>query len=673
MNSSKNLLGNEHSPYLLQHKDNPVFWSPWGPAAFKAAADQNKPIFLSIGYSTCYWCHVMEHDSFEHQEVADVLNQSFISIKLDREERPDIDQVYMDAVVGLTGHGGWPMSVFLTPELKPFWAGTFFYRADFIAILQGLAQAWQGDRENVQASAQKIIEVLRTEREGESGELNAPELLKSAFNSLQQHFDRQHGGFGSAPKFPPSQQVRLLLRLNATQPNDVALKMADSSLECMARGGIYDQLGGGFHRYSTDAGWTVPHFEKMLYDNALLVVAYLEAYQVTKKLLFASVARETLEYVAREMCGESGQFFCAQDAGAVDKEGEYYVWSSDELKTLLDSEEFAAIRDSYQITDSGNFENNTNILVAAQSLDWSAKEVPPLLTALKKLRTERALRASPLLDDKTLTGWNGLMIAAFATGFRVLGEARYLKIAQRAASFIHDHLYRDGKLLRRFRGGDSAIDAVLEDYSYLISGLIELYQCDFDTRWLLWARRLQSQQDAKFWDVNRPGYLSSKAADVIVQKREFADGATPSANSVSLSNLARLFAFFGDTSLRTRHMALLAAMAPGISEHPTAYCTALQDLANAPAEQIEVVISAGEKNPEKARELVRLLYAEFAPGRVIGFNPVGSEVNNAEIPLLKGRGAVDGATAVYVCRNGVCKLPVFEPGVDIAQNLELFK
>ncbi|MDO8644678.1 MAG: thioredoxin domain-containing protein, partial [bacterium] len=578
-----NRLGKEKSPYLLQHKDNPVHWFPWGPAAFETAKKENKLIFLSIGYSTCHWCHVMEEDSFERKEVADVLNRDFISIKVDREERPDVDRIYMDAVVAMTGQGGWPLSVFLTPDLKPFFGATFVPRANFIQLLKNIQNVWETQREKILESSEQLMTHLQgapqnipsepipppqnfpplsakgrinpsAEKRGGRGDFLP--ILEESLHSFEDTFDSSFGGFGRAPKFPKSVDCSLLLRLHQRFKDvgaihESPLQMVTLTLDKMARGGIYDHLGGGFARYSTDNRWLVPHFEKMLYDNALLTWTYLEAFQVTGNERFASVARETLDYVLRDMTHPEGGFYSAEDADSQREEGKFYVWNEAELKSLLIPEEFDLFKKVYQVTPEGNFvehgkpNHHTTILSLSEGYDWKIKEDPLLKSAHQKLFAARKKRIHPHKDDKVLTEWNGLMIAAMAKGYQVLGDEKYLQASQHAAEFIKKNLSPSGGLLRRFRDNHAAIPAFASDYAFLIHGLIELYQSDFNPDWLQWAKELQETQDKLFWDSKDGGYFFSEesAQDLIVRTKETHDGATPSGNSVSLLNLLRLNAF----------------------------------------------------------------------------------------------------------------------------------
>ncbi|MBI1909432.1 MAG: thioredoxin domain-containing protein [Deltaproteobacteria bacterium] len=535
-----NRLGEEKSPYLLQHKDNPVDWYPWGEEAFQAARDQNKPIFLSIGYATCYWCHMMEKDSFERQEVADVLNHYFISIKVDREEHPDVDQIYMDAVMGLTGHGGWPMSVFLTPDRKPFFGGTFFWRAQFTELLKKIGEAWGEEPDKLIESGKELTLFLEGNdsaklvcniKGGDTQGCQPPDesLLKEALAQLSGSFDAVHGGFGLPPKFPHSMSLSLLLRIHQRTGDEKALAIATKTLEAMASGGIYDRIGGGFHRYATRADWNEPHYEKMLYDNALLSSTYLEAYQVTKgaspnevspkNKLYAEVARGTLDYVLKEMTDPEGGFYSAQDAGQVGKEGEYYRLNKE----------------------------------------------------------ERSRHKPPDKDDKVLTSWNGLMIATMAQGYSILKESRYLEAAQKAARFIEQQLWRDGRLLRRWREGESRFDGTLVDYAFLIHGLLNLDEADADRHWRQWAKELQTKQDELFWDPEGGGYFFSASTEtaLIVRKKDFNDGATPSGNSIAALNLLRLHNMTDNAAYEKRAAVLLSIFSGLIPRYPASYAQAL--------------------------------------------------------------------------------------------------
>jgi len=653
--STQNRLASQKSPYLLQHKNNPVNWYPWGEEAFLLARSEDKPIFLSIGYSTCYWCHVMEQDSFETSEIGAALNKNFVSIKVDREERPDIDQIYMDAVMGMTGHGGWPMSVFLTPDLKPFFGGTFFRRDQFLQLMQKISETWQSDRDRLLESASKIAELLQERDLSSSEKLPDDDAIVQAFVEMESNFDYHWAGFGEPPKFPPSQQISLLLRVYQRSHNERALNLANLTLDKMARGGIYDHLGGGFHRYSVDKKWRVPHFEKMLYDNALLSFTYLEAYQVTKDSMYAEVARETLDYILRELKSADGAFYCAEDAGEVEREGEYYVWTEKEIKDELTEPGFQIFADAYGITSEGNFENGTNILYLTESYEWAIKSDASLTAAAKRLIGLRENRKRPHKDDKVLTAWNGLTISALAKAYQVLEEESYLDCAKVAAAFILKKLFVNGELKRRYRDGDVQFDACLDDYAFLVEGLLHLYESDFNEDWLLWARKLQDLQDSKFWDKKKGGYFFTTAKEAIVRKKDLIDSALPSANSTSALNLLRLNSFFGDIELQEKADAIFRLVGDAMNSHPSAFPKMLQALNYRlnPAREI-VVVSA--KREEDKQFLVEL-YQTFMPSRALAFLEGGSV---SDIPLLRNKNLIDGQTACYVCENQTCHSPTHD-------------
>ncbi|MCB0346604.1 MAG: thioredoxin domain-containing protein [Bdellovibrionales bacterium] len=652
---TKNRLAAEKSPYLLQHQNNPVDWFPWGEEAFKAAKEQNKPVFLSIGYSTCYWCHVMEQDSFEREDVAAVLNKHFISIKVDREERPDIDQIYMDAVMALTGHGGWPMSVFLTPDKKPFYGGTFFWRAQFIQILEQIAAHWSGGTNNIDLAAEKLTEALQTKTPEGIGSIRE-ELLSKAFKQFRSSYDASYGGFGPAPKFPRPESVELLLRIYRRSGNDAARTMAVETLRAMAYGGIYDHVGGGFSRYSTDAKWLVPHFEKMLYDNALLVSAYLDAYTAVGEETFAHVARETLDYVLEQMTDTQGGFYSAEDAGEVGQEGAFYVWSYAELEAALSKSELSALQHLFITPKEGNFEHGKIVLSRKHSFSWAEKSEPEAAAALTKLKAIRSKRPRPHLDDKILTSWNALMIRAMAKGYKVLGEDKYLKAAQAAASFLRDNLQNNNKLLRRFRGGSAKYDAYLEDYAYLISALLELYEADFNPAWLNWAKKLQVRQDELFWDVKDGGYYYTDTdnTDVLIRKKDFNDGAIPSGNSIAAMNLLRMHDIFFDKLYRDRAEKTLETLSPFVERVPYAYAAALQAFDYYFDNSKEIVVVADDTG-EEAKAFLKQLRGTYLPNAVVALN---EDSASADFPaLLSGKTLLGGKTTFFICENHTCKAP----------------
>ena len=657
-NKVANWLGGEKSPYLLQHRYNPVAWYPWSKEAFEVAREEGKPIFLSIGYSTCYWCHVMEKECFEDEEVARVLNQHFISVKVDREERPDVDKIYMDAVVGLTGHGGWPMSVFLTPELQPFYGGTYFPKDNFMLLLGQLQQAWSSKKEEILSSAESITNFLK-QRRLEAVDIELDEtVLRKTFAELKSSFDQTYGSFGGAPKFPPSVRLALLLRIYRRSGQAEALSMVEQTLEQMARGGIYDQLGGGFHRYSTDTKWLVPHFEKMLYDNALLAWVYLEAFQVTKKEMYREVARETLDYVLREMTDQNGGFYSAQDAGEVGKEGEYYVWKSDEINNLLSADEAAKINEIYGVSSYGNFEHETNIFNLQKSFEWSEKNSELVRKASEKLVEVREKRNPPHKDDKTLTAWNGLMIFAFSLGYQVIGESRYLEAARKSASFIKSNLW-DGKTLkRRYRDGEAKFEAYLDDYAFLIHGLIGLYQSDFDSSWLKWALDLQAKQDQLFWDEQGYGYFFSRASDpsLIVRSKELNDGALPAGNGVSAQNLIRLYHFTFDKKLKERFEKLLSSLGQGLERFPSAFASSAIAL-DYYLDSAKEIVLVGNQQSKLATDLRSFIFQTFLPNKIYAEGTPAELEDKTSVPIFRGKQILSESATIYICENGTCKEP----------------
>jgi len=694
-----NRLARERSPYLLQHAANPVDWHAWNDEAFARARREDKPIFLSIGYSTCHWCHVMEHESFENATIAAFLNEHFVSIKVDREERPDVDRVYMSFVQATTGQGGWPMTVFLTPDLKPFFGGTYFPpasrfgRPGFLDLLGELARVWKEDRPRVDEAATELTERLRAVATGAQpeSEVGEPAALDAAVAQFQAAFDRRLGGFGQAPKFPRPSELLFLLREHARTGSRPALEMATATLRAMAVGGMRDHLGGGFHRYSVDAEWRVPHFEKMLYDQAQLVLAYLEAAQATGDDFYAAVAEDTLHYVLRDMTSLDGGFYSAEDADSVPPEqaadpqphkteGAFYIWSDAEIAAHL-GEDAEVARRRFGIEPGGNAPNDPqgeftgkNLLYIAQPIAdvavRSGRSEAEVLAALDRVRdtlfTVRAGRPRPHLDDKVLTAWNGLMIAAFARAARVLpgsasaGTCR--ATAARAAGFIHTTLWRADSetLLRRYRDGDAAIEAYAEDYAYLIWGLLELLQATGEARWLEWAIALQRRQDALFWDEADGAWFSTTGNDptVLLRLKEDYDGAEPSASSVSAMNVLTLAHLTGEADYRGKAERTLARYGRRVGAAgrvvPMMLCALSQW--HAPSMQIVVV---GERTAQPVLELEREIARHYLPFAVqLPVDPdAGEDALRTRLPFVNGMQA-HGGGAVYVCRDFTCRQPV---------------
>lgn len=650
-----NRLGEETSPYLLQHKNNPVYWQPWGEAAFSAARREEKPIFLSIGYSTCYWCHVMEHDSFEDPEVAEFLNKHFISIKVDREERPDVDQLYMDVVTGLTGRGGWPMTVFLTPDLKPFWGGTFFYRKQFLSILEQITNYWRTDRESVTRSADSITELLSRPDAAASEDSIDPKLISAVKEAFVNKFDPRHGGFGGAPKFPPAMQLSFLIREFAKGGDERLKEIINFTLDSMAKGGIYDQLGGGFHRYSVDEKWRVPHFEKMLYDNALLSQTYIEAFQATGEELYLALGEEILTYLARDMLSPEGGLYAAEDAGEVGKEGEFYIWKKEEIKALLNEEELAATIENYSVTTEGNFERGTNILYIDQSHDLSVRDNAALRSAREKLLKARSKRPRPHRDEKIISGWCALAITSLTKAHRAGANQHFLKLAQDAAQFIEKNLLVDGRLFRHYCGRRSEIPGMLEDYAFFIEALLNLYQSDFNAHWLALADRLQEMQDARFWSDEQGAYYTSDSAELILKRYDFIDGAVPSGNSVAFSNLLHFSNISFNSGRQAKIERLLSAFAPSLERYGGAVPRFLQGLQNSYAERTQLVVSVPRL--EDAAPYLNELRRDFLPNH-LNFVVSSKKESSFAADIFKDKEMIKDKPTFYLCRNMSCRLPV---------------
>ncbi len=697
-----NRLSHEKSPYLLQHAHNPVDWYAWGPEAFDKARLEGKPIFLSIGYSTCHWCHVMERESFENQEIAELLNSHFVAIKVDREERPDVDRIYMLFVQATTGGGGWPMSVWLTPELKPFYGGTYYPptsrwgRPGFREILTELAKAWTLDRDRVVDSGNQVLAELEkhVRVEGSSaGWLNTG-ALETTYNTLRRMFDTRLGGFGSAPKFPRPVVHNFLLRYGQRSGESEALAMVVHTLRAMSRGGMHDHLGGGFHRYSVDEYWFVPHFEKMLYDQAQLATSYLEAYQITGDETLAATARDIFEYVLRDLSSPEQAFYSAEDADSVidpsrpeeKGEGAFYIWTQQEIDAALDQPVAGWFTYRYGVEPGGNVTNDPhgeftsrNILIEAHTLRETsahfAVSVEEAATALENARSRllalRANRIRPHLDDKILTAWNGLMISAFALGARVLSESRYLAAACRAADFILGNMVDSatGTLFRRYRDGEAAIPAFLDDYALFVQGLLDLYEASFELRYLEAAVALTEKQVELFEDHEHGGFYSTDAADqrLVLRIKDDYDGAEPSGNSAAALNLFRLARITGREQFRASAERTLAAFAQKLSTAGVATPQMLVALMFSLAEPREIVI-AGSRQEPGTRALLQAIGRRFLPDSVL----ILADAEGRSSPLLPGahdKHPVDGAAAAYICHNFACQLPVTEVGAA----LELLK
>ena len=641
------------------------------------AKREDKPIFLSIGYSACHWCHVMERESFEDEAVAAILNRHFIPIKVDREERPDIDKVYMKAVQVLTGSGGWPLSVFLTPSLRPFYGGTYFPptgqfgRPGFRDLLVRIADVWEKRRDEVAASAAGITRALESAVPGadSDGKAEVDAAVAGAVEYLRRGFDSRWGGFGSAPKFPPSGSLALLMRRYAATGDEGLLDMVHTTLEAMAHGGMYDQLGGGFHRYSVDEKWLVPHFEKMLYDNALLTLVYLEAYQLTRRELYRRIATETLAYVRREMTAETGGFFSSQDADSEGVEGKFYVWSRHEIEAVLGGDDAAVFCKVYGVTRRGNFEGE-NILHLPKPIGEAAAELglesvglkQRLLGMRQRLLARRSPRTPPPTDDKLLTAWNGLMLSAFARGYQVLGQDEYLATAEKGARFILSSLMSDGRLLRTHRLGESRLDAYLDDYAFMGNALVDLYESSFHLEWLTAAEEVTDAMITEFWDDERHGFFftSLRHKDLLTREKPYFDESRPSGNAIAAQLLLRLARLTGKAAYRERAEQLIEAGLLATGRVPQAMMHLLCAAELSRTQSTEIAIIGGRGNSETA-SLLTAVRSVFLPGKVVAFlDPAdgASTVTSEHVPVLAGKPMVGGATTAYVCIDYSCKQPV---------------
>ena len=673
-----NRLALEKSPYLLQHAENQVDWFPWGDEAFNLAKEQDKPVFLSIGYATCHWCHVMARESFEQGEAAAFLNQHFIAVKVDREERPDLDNVYMGVCQALTGSGGWPLSVFLTPDARPFYAGTYFPpqsmpgRPGFAVLLQEIAKRWQRDRDRILQAGEQIMEAIKPGQGRERAELE-PALLEKAYWQLERAYDQKYGGFGQAPKFPSPHQLNFLLRWQDRDPRSRAGEMVSNTLSAMRAGGIFDQIGYGFHRYSVDRKWLVPHFEKMLYDQALLALAYLDNARLTGDESSGNAAREVFSYVLGGMTDPGGGFYSAEDADSEGGEGMFYVWTPPELEKVLGPERAALVRGRFGVSAAGNFEGGKSILFESREVSDLAGDMGlsrvGVEQSLEKARLDllaaRDQRPRPLLDDKVLTAWNGLMIAALARGAVVLEDKQYLEAAGKAADFVWQNLRGgDGLLLRRWRQGEAAHQGFLEDYANFIWGLLELYRAGLDPDHLEKALTLQEDCDRLFWDDVNGGYFftAHTAEELIIRDKEIHDGAMPSGNSVMAHNLLALAGLTGDTAHEKRAWRLLEAFSARLAAQPTAHTHMLSALDTALRPGTEVVV-CGEKGAPETGDLLDTVNSHGKGKATLLFKPAGPEGEAlARIaPFTAGMGLVEGKAAAYLCRNRACQKPLTDP------------
>jgi uncharacterized protein YyaL (SSP411 family) len=686
-----NRLADARSPYLRQHAGNPVDWWPWSDEAFAEARRRDVPVFLSVGYATCHWCHVMEHESFEHPEAARLLNEAFVCVKVDREERPDVDAIYMAVCQAMTGHGGWPLTVLLTPDRKPFVAATYLPRESrhgrtgLMEFVPRISEAWRTQRAGIGATADRITEVLSGEmRAGAAPEAPGPEVLDRAAARLASRFDEAHGGFGGAPKFPTPHNLLFLLRAWKRTDEGVFLALVEHTLRAMRAGGIWDHVGGGFHRYATDARWLLPHFEKMLYDQALLAMAFTEGHQATGDAAFRATAEGIFAYVARDLTSPEGAFFSAEDADSLNthgekEEGAFYVWTEDELRAALGDEDSLLARALYGTEPEGNFadeatrqKTGANVLhhpadpdATAARLERTAAELAAREAAIQStLFDVRATRPRPLLDDKVLTDWNGLMIAALARAARAFDAPAYAERAARAAGFLLDTLRgADGTLLHRYHSGEAGIPAFLDDYAFLAWGLTELYQATFEERWLRAALDLHREAAARFADPERGGfYLTEEGAtDLIVRPKEAYDGALPSGQSVMAYNALRLGRLTGDPALDDEAARTLAADA-AVTAYPDAHTFWMTALSFAAGPAQEVVI-AGGRDADDTRAMAGAFGRAYAPNAVVLLRAPGAgPAPITELaPLTEAQTALDGRATAYVCERFACQAPTTDP------------
>jgi uncharacterized protein YyaL (SSP411 family) len=688
-----NRLIHAKSPYLLLHAHNPVDWYPWGNEAFEKARKENKPIFLSIGYFTCHWCHAMERESYSDPNVAAILNQYFVSVKVDREERPDVDRLYMSYVESTTGSAGWPLNVLLTPERKPFFGGTYFTPDQLKSLLQQAADAWNKQRDSITQTAGRAAQLIQmaSQQLPAKGDLQ-PAILDQTFEEFASTYDAKNSGFGEAPKFPRPIVLSFLLRYYVRTGRRAALDMTLKTLRAMERGGIHDQLGGGFHRYSTDESWLVPHFEKMLYDQAQLAIVCTEAYQITHQRFYADTVRNILDFTLREMQQAGGGFASAEDADSQVSpgksetgEGAYYVWTPKEIEIILGKEDAALFDYAYGVESGGNVPaqqdvrrelNGKNVLYQAHSTEETAKKfnltmeqtAERLTEGRKTLFEARSRRPHPPIDDKVITAWNGMTISALARASQAFDEPRYLERAQVTAKFVETHLYdsRTGKLWRSYRAGGPSVDGFLDDSTDLISGLLDLYQADFDIHWLKWAVALQESQDRLFEDAKEGGYFDADSSDpsLLSRTREAYDGAEPSPNSTAAMNLLRLAQFTDRANWRDGAHETISAFSARLQSDPDAL-PALASALDFRLAQTKQILIAGDPTSQDTHELLRQVNTRFLPNKILllADGSVGQAQLARWLPFVAGAHRMEGRAIAYVCENYICKLPTADPDV----------
>ncbi|CDG64989.1 MAG: uncharacterized protein PWQ15_1155 [Methanobacterium sp.] len=686
-----NHLKDEKSPYLLQHRDNPVDWYPWGDEAFQKAKDENKPIFLSIGYSTCHWCHVMSRESFEDPEIGQLINEVFVPIKVDREERLDIDSIYMTVCQMITGSGGWPLTIIMTPDMKPFFAGTYFPKdtgprgTGLRDLILNVHELWENQKDELLKSAEELTATLEKISQGKSGDTLPPEIINQTYNLLRENFDQQYAGFGANQKFPTPHHLLFLLRYWKQTGEAEALNMVQKTLKAMRQGGIYDHLGFGFHRYTVDRQWIIPHFEKMLYDQALLAMVYTEAYQATKETEYRETAEEVLEYLLSDMRSPEGGFYSAEDADSEGEEGKFYLWTSEEIQNLLGSEDGDLFQKVYSISTEGNFKDEVNGAETGKNVLYRTKtwdelsdelEIPSdklwwkMENARELLFQAREERIHPGKDDKILTDWNGLVIAALSFAGRVFGRGDYLGAAERAVNFIMTNLHSQGRLKHRWREGEAAIEGNLDDYAYLIWGLLELYQATIQAEYLKTALKLNQVLYQHFWDTTEGGYYFTPdyTPQILVRQKEGYDTALPSGNSVQQMNLERLYLLTGESKFRETSEALEKFFAPTMEQTPAAFTMFLSAVMFQTRPSFEVTI-LGEIDEPETHRMLKALQEEYLPQVVLVLKSSSDNLIEELIPSLKDKTRIDNQTTAYVCGNGTCQAPVNTP----AELIDLLK
>ena len=684
--AKKNRLADSKSPYLLQHADNPVDWYPWGPEAFAKAREEDKPIFLSIGYATCHWCHVMEHESFENPLVAALMNEAFVNIKVDREERPDIDQVYMTVCQMLTGGGGWPLTIIMSPDKQPFYAGTYipsesrYGRIGMIDLVPRVAKAWQTDRDSVRGTSSQILAALEKMEGRPSGASIDKGAIENAFRQFSDRYDAEHGGFGTAPKFPAPQNLVFLTRYWRRSGNPRALEMVSNTLEHMRLGGVYDQVGFGFHRYSTDAEWLVPHFEKMLYDQAMLVLASTEAWLATSNPVFKRTAREIITYVLRDMTSPEGAFYSAEDADSEGEEGLFYLWATSEVEAILGEEDASFAASVWNLEPEGNYSDEIkgqptgrNIPHLDRSREEMARDLKMtdddfearLESVRGRLFEVREKRVHPLKDDKVLADWNGLMAAALAFAGRVFDEPEWIRAAKKATDFVLAEMHTEnGRMLHRYREGDASIPAFLDDYVFMTTAMLELYDATFDPEYLERAIELQQQTQELFWDADSGGFYftATDNEELLVRQKEVYDGAIPSGNSTSADNLIRLARLTSETEYLRRADQIFAAFSNEVNQLPSAHGQLMSALQRGAGPSLEVVV-AGKPGADDTRLLIATVREMYLPQAAVLLVPPGEAGATIRklAPFAEAYEPVEGKAAAYVCRDFTCQLPTTDP------------